>query len=366
MITFAPIPAAAARLSGLSLVVDLAAEPLGPRWWRGAATLALLCGLALALSPGFDLPGDPARPAAPAAGRYHLNPMLTAAPEPVEAAALIPLPRDNPGEPARPVIASNATAVRVQGEVSGGLYWSLRNAGLSPRLAADYLKALASRIDVGADVAPFDRFDLVIGKAAAGEKPAILYAGLHRFQGDDVQLLKWTASGRTDWFDADAGDRRSNGLMAPVAGRLTSSFGMRRHPILRFARMHSGIDFGARYGSPIVAAADGQVIGAGWAGGYGRQVQVAHHGGIVTTYSHMSTIAAEPGQPVRQGQVIGYVGSTGISTGPHLHFEVRVGGRAVDPLGVRLQSRAAISGAELKAFKARLNALLSIGRRNDA
>ena len=191
----------------------------------------------------------------------------------------------------------------------------------------------------------------------------MLFAGLHRFDGDDVQLLKWTASGRTDWFDADQGSRRSDGLMAPVDGRMTSGFGMRRHPILRFARMHSGIDFGARYGSPIVAAADGEVVGAGWAGGYGRQVQVRHTSGAVTTYSHMSGIAAAPGQPVRQGQVIGYVGSTGLATGPHLHFEVHVGGRAVNPMGVRLQSAAAISGAELKAFKARLRQLMAIGRK---
>jgi murein DD-endopeptidase MepM/ murein hydrolase activator NlpD len=151
--------------------------------------------------------------------------------------------------------------------------------------------------------------------------------------------------------------------MAPVDGRMTSGFGMRHHPILRFARMHSGIDFGARYGTPIVAAADGHVVGAGWAGGYGRQVQVRHDGGVVTTYSHMSGIAAEPGQPVRQGQVIGYVGSTGISTGPHLHFEVRVAGRPVNPLAVKLQTAAAISGAELGAFKARVKELLAIGRK---
>ena len=361
LINFAPTPAAAKPVPGFSLVVDLAAEPLGGHWWRGAATLALLCGSALALAPGFDLLSAPGAQIAPPTNRYHLNPMLSGA-APAEAAPLIPLPRASAGEPAKPVIASTDTAIRIQGEVSKGLYWSLRDAGVSPRLAAEYLHALASRIDVGADVAPFDRFDLVVAKAAPGEQPRVLFAGLHRFQGDDVQLLKWTASGRTDWFDADAGNRRSDGLMAPVAGRMTSGFGMRHHPILRFARMHSGIDFGARYGSPIVSAADGEVVGAGWSGGYGRQVQVRHQGGIVTTYSHMSGIAAEPGQPVRQGQVIGYVGSTGISTGPHLHFEVRLGGRAVNPLAVKLQTRAAISGAELKAFKARLKELLAIGR----
>ena len=366
MINFAPMPAAARRVGGVSLVVDLAAEPIGPRWLRGAGTLALLCGCALALAPGFDLVTAPDPRMVPATNQYRLNPMLTGGGEAAEANALIPLPRAAPGEPAKPVIASTPTAVRVQGEVSGGLYWSLRDAGVSPDLAAEYLQALASRIDVGADVAPFDRFDLVLAKAPPGQQPKVLFAGLHRFQGEDVQLLKWTASGRTDWFDADAGNRRSDGLMAPVAGRMTSGFGMRRHPILRFARMHSGIDFGASYGSPIAAAADGEVVGAGWAGGYGRQVQVRHEGGVVTTYSHMSSIAAEPGQPVRQGQVIGYVGSTGISTGPHLHFEVRIGGRAVNPMAVKLQTASAVRGEELKAFKARLKELLSIGRKQSA
>jgi murein DD-endopeptidase MepM/ murein hydrolase activator NlpD len=362
LINFAPMPAAARRVAGMSLVVDLAAEPLGPRWLRGAATLALLCGCALALAPELGLPGGANAEVAAGSSQYRLNPMLTGGPEAAEEQALVPLPRPNPGEAAKPVITSTPTAVRVQGEVSEGLYWSLRGAGVSPDLAAEYLHALSSRIDVGGDVAPFDRFDLVLAKAPPGGQPRVLFAGLHRFQGEDVQLMKWTASGRTDWFDADAGNGRSDGLMAPVAGRITSSFGMRRHPILRYARMHSGIDFGAGYGSPIAAAADGQVVGAGWAGGYGRQVRVAHEGGVVTTYSHMSSIAAEPGQPVRQGQVIGYVGSTGMSTGAHLHFEVRVGGRPVNPLAVKMRTAATMSEGELKAFKARLKALLAMGR----
>jgi murein DD-endopeptidase MepM/ murein hydrolase activator NlpD len=126
-------------------------------------------------------------------------------------------------------------------------------------------------------------------------------------------------------------------------------------------RMHTGIDFGAAWGSPIVAAADGQVVAAGWTGGYGEQVQVAHGGGIVSTYSHMSGIAASPGQMVRQGQVIGYVGSTGLSTGPHLHFEVRLNGQPVDPMSVRMQSRSLISGPERQAFNERLKQVLAVG-----
>ena len=344
---------------GFSLVVDLAHEPIGPKWLRGAATLACLCGAAVALSPGLGpFTSDPVTP--PAGGRqFQMNAMLTAGDAiPEIDARTNPAPRPNPGEQVKPIVSVRGDKVRVQGTVTDGLYWSLRDAGVSSQLAADYLRAVATRIDVGVDVAPYDRFDLVLSRGGEG---ALLFAALHRFQGEDVQLLKWTAAGRTDWFDGSAAGRRSDGLMAPVAGRITSRFGMRYHPILRFGRMHSGIDFGAGWGSPIVAAADGQVVGTGWAGGYGKQVKVAHGGGLVTSYSHMSGIAAEPGQMVRQGQVIGYVGSTGLSTGPHLHFEARRGGQAINPFGVRLQSTATISGPQLQAFKARLKELTSIG-----
>lgn len=343
-----------------SLVVDLAAEPVGARWVRGVATLALLCGAALALGPGLNPFARAEASVVTPERRFQLNPMLSAGVE-EQAQPTDPAFPADPVEAAKPSVASDSTAIRIQGAVTEGLYWSLRSAGVSPEIAADYLQALATRIDVGADVAPYDRFDLVVSKT--GDRP-LIYAALHRADGPDVELMKWTVGGRSDWFDTEAsGQDRSAGLMSPVAGRITSGFGVRHHPILRFARFHAGIDFGAPWGSPIVAAADGIVVGAGWSGGYGRQVQVAHGTGIVTSYSHMSGIAASPGQPVRQGQVIGYIGSTGLSTGPHLHFEVRVNGRAVDPMQVRLQKRQVISGAERHAFNARLKQLMAIGQR---
>ena len=342
-----------------SLVVDLSAEPVGRRWARGAGTLALLCAAALALAPGLSLlRAAEARAVVPPTERFQLNPMLTAgSPGPrTPESDFIAAP-----EAADAVVASTPAEIRVQGPVTEGLYWSLRNAGVSSEVAAAYLQALATRIDVGADVAPFDRFDLVFAKA---EGQPLLYAALRRADAPDVELLKWSAAGRTDWFDTEASAAQSSaGLMSPVAGRITSRFGSRRHPILGFARFHSGIDFGAAWGSPIAAAADGVVVGAGWSGGYGRQVRVAHDGGVLTTYSHMSGIAAAPGETVRQGQVIGYVGSTGLSTGPHLHFEVRVNGRAVDPMQVQLQRRQSISGAARQAFNARLKQLTAIGSR---
>ena len=337
-----------------SLVIDLASEPVGKRWFRGAATLAGLCAAALTFTPGID-------PFSPALARtvipqrtFQLNPMLGAS---VAAAPKPQVPLD-PEEAAKPIIASNGSDVRVQGAVTEGLYWSLRGAGVSPQVAADYLHALSTRIDVG-DVAPWDRFDLVVSKSPG---QPLLYAALHRVDGDDVELMKWNAGGKTDWFDTDAsGSDRSAALMTPVAGRITSGFGVRYHPILHFRRMHTGLDFGAAWGSPIVASADGQVVVAGWTGGYGRAVEVAHGGGIMTLYGHMSGVVATPGQMVRQGQVIGYVGSSGLSTGPHLHFEVRMNGRPVDPMSVRLQSRNVISGPAKVAFNARLKQLMAIG-----
>ena len=123
--------------------------------------------------------------------------------------------------------------------------------------------------------------------------------------GAPLQMLKWTVGGRTGWYrrgEPDAG-RRSSALAWPVSARITSGFGMRRHPILRFARMHKGMDFGARWGSPIVASADGVVARAGWAGGYGQQVRIAHAGGIATSYSHMSRMVGRAGQHGPPGPV---------------------------------------------------------------
>ena len=262
-------------------------------------------------------------------------------------------------------IAVDATPLRVRGRVGDGLYWSLRAAGVSPQSAADYLKALATQIDVGSQISPDDRFDLVIAnrRAATGETQAgaLLYAGIDRVGASDLQLLRWSVAGRTDWFEASGVGRQSAGMAWPVRGPISSGFGRRVHPILRFVRMHNGIDFTARWGTPIVAAADGQVVRAGWSGGYGQQVRIAHAGGVGTSYSHMSRIVAGSGSLVRQGQLIGYVGSTGLSTGSHLHYEVTRGGAPVNPLSVRFVSRSTLEGAELEAFRARLRAYLSIG-----
>ncbi len=124
--------------------------------------------------------------------------------------------------------------------------------------------------------------------------------------------MKWTDGKHIIWINADGvGGDGSSAMRMPVQGRLTSSFGERFHPILGYERFHAGVDLGAAAGTPIVAAADGKVMSAGWAGGYGQAVAIAHAGGIETKYGHMSRIAAYAGELVHRGDVIGYVGSTG-------------------------------------------------------
>ena len=263
-------------------------------------------------------------------------------------------------------IRVDSTPLRIRGRAGSGLYWALRSAGASSEAAAQYLKALATQLDVG-EIGSEDRFDLILAhrRTAGGESQTgpLLYAGLDRAAAGNLQLIRWNLGGRATWIDAGNADQAqaSNAMAWPVAARITSGFGLRVHPILRFARMHRGIDFGAGLGTPIHAAADGQVSMAGWAGGYGRQVRVAHGGGLLTSYSHMSRMIVEPGMPVRQGQVIGYVGSSGLSTGPHLHYEVHRHGQAVNPMSVRFTSAAAADPATINAIKGRLKALLSVG-----
>ncbi|WP_324613948.1 peptidoglycan DD-metalloendopeptidase family protein [Erythrobacter dokdonensis] len=256
----------------------------------------------------------------------------------------------------RNIIRVDETPLRVRGTVGSSLYRSMRQAGVPASAVQDYLKALDAQVDMEREVRSTDEFDIILAyrRAATGERQAgqLLYAGVDRGGKPRTQLMRWGKDGR--FYEASGVGEQRGGLLAPVPGRITSGFGMRRHPILGYKRMHAGMDFKARYGTPIVAVSDGRVSAAGRAGGCGIAVRLEHGGGLSTRYCHMSRMAVGRGQQVRRGQVIGYVGSTGLSTGPHLHYEMYRGGRAINPASVSFVSRAELTGTELIDFRRQL------------
>ena len=206
-----------------------------------------------------------------------------------------------------------------------------------------------------------DRFDLVLLRKPDGSLGQLVYAGMDRVARADIELMKWTDGREIIWVNADGvGGDGSQSMEMPVNGRLTSGFGSRFHPILGYRRFHAGLDLAAAAGTPIVAAADGKVLSAGWVGGYGRAVAIVHAGGIETKYGHMSRIAAYAGEVVHRGDVIGYVGSSGLSTGPHLHFEVLKNGRPVNPQSISSIGGGAgvLQGQKLVQFHDQLRQLL--------
>ncbi len=261
-------------------------------------------------------------------------------------------------------IAVNDTPLRISGTVGSSLYKSARAAGVPANLVADFIKALSFSVDFQRDVGSNARFDFIfehrLAETGETETGKLLYAGLDR-GGKKIEMMRWTLGGREQFFDA-GGEATQKGLMrTPVDGaRLTSGFGMRMHPLLGYSRMHRGVDFGVAYGSPIMAAAAGRVEFVGWHGGHGKYVKINHGNGFATAYGHMSAFKVTPGQHVAQGQVIGYVGSTGLSTGPHLHYELWRGGEAIDPRSVKFTSRTQLAGKDLGAFKVKLSGLMHI------
>ena len=262
----------------------------------------------------------------------------------------------------RQPIRVDDTPLRIRGTVGRSLYRSLRAAGAPPSAVQQYLAALGDQVDMDRAVRASDTFDLVVQyrRAATGERQAgqLVYAGIDRGDQPQVQLMRWGREGR--FYEASGVGEQRAGLLAPVPGRISSHFGMRRHPILGYRRLHAGMDFAAGYGTPIVAVTDGQVAGAGRMGGCGIAVRLDHGSGLATRYCHMSRMAVRAGQSVRRGQVIGYVGSTGLSTGPHLHYEMYRNGRAVNPASVSFVTRAQLSGEELRRFRAALAALKGV------
>jgi murein DD-endopeptidase MepM/ murein hydrolase activator NlpD len=242
--------------------------------------------------------------------------------------------------------------------VYDGIYRAAYSYGMSKKMTGKLIKLLASDVDFQSRLSPSDRIDVFFSQPdsdnQASEDSELLYASatfggntrtFYRFQMED---------GAVDYFDQDGRSAKQFLLRNPLPnGRFTSGFGARRHPILGYTSMHTGVDWAAPRGTPIIASGNGVVEKAGWAGGYGRQTIIRHSNGYETSYNHQSGIARGivPGARVRQGQVIGYVGSTGSSTGNHLHYELMVNGNKVDPMRVRLPVGRVLKGGDLEAFK---------------
>ena len=230
------------------------------------------------------------------------------------------------------------------------------------------IRMLAADVDFQSRLQPADRLEGLFSRPDADnratEDSELLFISA-TFSGTTRNFYRFQMEdGMVDYFDEDGRSARQFLLRNPVPnGRFTSGFGMRRHPILGYSRMHTGVDWAAPRGTPIISSGNGIVKSAGWSGGYGRQVVIRHANGYESSYSHMHAIAdgVSQGSRVRQGQVIGHVGATGLATGNHLHYELHVNGSPVDPMRVRLPNSRELEGEELMVFqdeRQRIDALL--------
>jgi len=254
------------------------------------------------------------------------------------------------------------------GEIQGSLYESAQRLGATPAITAQVAKLFAHKLDFQRDIQPGDDFRLVFDRKVTESGRTIQTGDLEYAELHGVKFFRFERDGgEAEYFDETGKNIRGFLLRTPVDGaRLTSGFGKRRHPILGYARAHQGVDFGAGSGTPVLAAGDGVVVKAGRWGGYGNWLQIRHSGGWDTGYAHLSRYAkgVRPGTKVRQGQVVAYVGTTGLSTGPHLHYEVWQRGRRVNPVGAKVPQGTVLAGAELRRFqteKSRLERLLAEG-----
>lgn len=246
-------------------------------------------------------------------------------------------------------------AQRANIEVS--LYGSAEKAGIPASVISEAIRIYSFNIDFQRDIRQGDKIEIMYDSfeteegyvAKTGE---VVYAKL-TLGGKEIPLYRYTMEdGRVDYFGPDGSSTRRTLMKTPIDGaRMSSGYGMRRHPVLGYSKMHKGVDFAAPTGTPIYAAGDGVVEKAGRFSSYGNYVRIRHNNSIKTAYAHMSRISAKQGARVRQGEVIGYVGSTGRSTGPHLHYEVMLNNAHVNPNSVNLPTGENLTGRELKRFK---------------
>ena len=246
-----------------------------------------------------------------------------------------------------------------EGTIKNSLYSTALKLGIKPNTIIEFARLYGFQVDFQRDIWKNDTFQIIYEEFknednSIVETGNIIYANLNT-QNTNLQLYKFEyEKNKIDYFDENGKSIKKTLMKTPINGaRLSSSYGKRKHPILGYTKMHTGTDFAAPTGTPIMASGDGKVTKAGWCGGGGNCVKIKHNSTYQTVYAHMSKFGRgiKKGARVKQGQIIGYVGSTGLSTGPHLHYEVIENGRKVNSQKLKLPSGKVLKGDERKEFE---------------
>lgn len=273
---------------------------------------------------------------------------------------------DGKGDGAKSQYAS-VTQFRTKARVGASLYATAKDNNVPDYIIGELVRVFSYEVDFQRQVRPDDTFEVFYGNPLTGSstKRKVLHYMRLTVDGEPKTYFRYVDDdGRVDYVDENGRSYSKALLKTPVSGaKLTSGFGMRRHPLLGYTKMHTGLDFGAPIGTPIRAAASGTIESAGRHGAYGIAIEIRHSGKFETLYGHMSKLAAgiREGTRVNQGQVIGFVGSTGRSTGPHLHYEVLINKKPVNPLAVKSSGNKQLAGNELlkfRSYKQRVVALM--------
>ena len=250
--------------------------------------------------------------------------------------------------------------VRASGTIDNSLFLDGEQAGVPAQIIIEMIRMYSYSVDFQREIQPGDKFEVYFSrKFDEQQRPVkegdVLYAAL-TVGGKQHKLWRFDpGNGEWDYFDESGQSMKKFLMKTPIDGaRLSSGFGLRRHPILGYSKMHAGVDFAAPRGTPVYAAGDGTVTRANRFGSFGNYVSIRHANGYETAYAHLNGFArgVRAGTRVRQGQVIAYVGTTGRSTGPHLHYEVHVNGKKMNPLALKVPTGRKLEGKELAAFKA--------------
>ncbi|MDA0787751.1 MAG: peptidoglycan DD-metalloendopeptidase family protein [Proteobacteria bacterium] len=249
--------------------------------------------------------------------------------------------------------------VRVSGSIDSSLFVNGRDAGIPISVLIELIRIYSFDVDFQRDIWNGDAFEIMFERQRNEDDIVVNNDDIHyaklTLRGTDLPFYRFeTSKGTIDYFNEKGESVRKALMRTPLDGaRLSSRFGNRKHPILGYTRLHAGVDFAAPTGTPIYAAGDGTVEVAGTNGGYGKYIRIRHNGTYSTAYAHLNGYArgVGSGKRVRQGQVIGYVGTTGSSTGPHLHYEIHRDGKQINPLGLKLPSGEKLKGDRLVAFQ---------------